>query len=149
MSLRSITMMTFGLLLGAAPGIAQAQTLIPTKAYTEEWVYRIQYGHQEEWWTIFQKYQIAELDEMKRSGDVLNYTVYRANLHTDNAARWDFRIIVTFKDFATVPEVMSREEGILRKIFPDVQARKRDETRRWELTLNHWDLPIAEIDPHK
>lgn len=137
------------LLALSAPAMASAQSLVPTRTYTEEWVYKIQYGHQEEWWNIFQKYQIGELDELKRSGDVLSYSVVRANLHTDNAARWDFRVIVTFKDFATVGDVMAREDDILRKLFPDVDARKRGEMRRWELTLNHWDLPIAEIDPHK
>jgi len=24
----------------------------------------------------------------------------------------------------------------------------RVQERRWELTANHWDLPIREIDPH-
>jgi len=24
----------------------------------------------------------------------------------------------------------------------------REEHRRWELTVNHWDLPIHQMDPH-
>jgi hypothetical protein len=31
------------------------------KNFTEEWVYRAQYGHKDEWWKIFKKYQIAIL----------------------------------------------------------------------------------------
>jgi len=27
-------------------------------------------------------------------------------------------------------------------LFPDQETFKREEDRRWELTANHWDLPI-------
>jgi hypothetical protein len=33
-------------------------------------------------------------------------------------------------------------------LFPDKATLGREENRRWELTANHWDLPIHEIDPH-
>ena len=32
--------------------------------------------------------------------------------------------------------------------FPDTAALTREEDRRWELTVNPWDLPIHRIDPH-
>ena len=35
------------------------------------------------------------------------------------------------------------------QLFPDKAALTRDENRRWELTVNHWDLPIRQIDPHE
>ncbi|QYE36349.1 hypothetical protein KZX46_10705 [Polymorphobacter sp. PAMC 29334] len=130
----------------AAPG--SAQSLSPTKTYTEEWVYRVKLGHQDEWWQIFQRYQVPELDALKKTGDVVSYSIYRANLHTDEAARWDYRIIVIFKDFATVGALIPREEQLLKTLFPDVAARKAGEMRRWDLTLNHWDLPIVEVEPH-
>ena len=31
---------------------------------------------------------------------------------------------------------------------PDRDALNKDEQRRWELTLDHWALPIREVDPH-
>jgi len=33
-------------------------------------------------------------------------------------------------------------------LFPDQDALKRDENRRWELVEAHWDLPIRAIDPN-
>ena len=131
------------------PTAGWSQALVPTKNYTEEWVFRIERGHQEEWWQIFQKYQLGELDALKRSGDVVSYSVYRANLHMDEAARWDYRVIVVFKEFNTVSTLLQREDQLVLQLFPDVATRKAAEMRRWDLTLNHWDLPIAEIDPHK
>jgi hypothetical protein len=52
------------------------------KPYQEEWVYRVKYGSQDEWWHLFQTYQIAALDEEKRRGYVLDYTVVRPGLRT-------------------------------------------------------------------
>lgn len=49
------------LLAGGPTALAQPKP--PTeKPYQVEWVYRVRYGYQAEWWGIFQKYQIAILD---------------------------------------------------------------------------------------
>lgn len=124
---------------------ALAQTS-PTTAtpYQVEWVYRAKYGFQDEWWRLFQKYQIAELDEEKRRGFVRDYSVFRPGLHTSEDSRWDYRIIITYNGY----EGSTHEGEVEKALFPDASARKRDENRRWELTTNHWDLPIHEIDPH-
>ncbi len=33
------------------------------------------------------------------------------------------------------------------QLFSGREEEAKAEQRRWELTLNHWDLPIHEIDP--
>jgi hypothetical protein len=121
--------------------IAQAPT---PKPYQVEWVYRIKYGYQAEWWKIFQTYQIAILDREKQLGYVTNYIVQRPGLHTSEDARWDYRIIITYPNW----EGSTHEGEIDRQLFTDRAAEAKDDQRRWELTLNHWDLPIHEIDPH-
>jgi hypothetical protein len=59
------------------PAPVPAQTAAPIKPYQVEWVYRVRYGYQDEWWRIFQKYQIAALDEERRRGFVRSYSVFR------------------------------------------------------------------------
>ena len=125
-----------------------SQTPLPGKTYSEEWVYRIRYGYQDEWWQLFRRYELVELDASKRSGEVVGYNVYRASLHTDEAARWDYRVIVTYRDIAATQELRAREAVVIRGLFHDEATYKADTRRRWELTLNHWDLPISEVDPH-
>lgn len=115
------------------------------KPYQVEWVYKVQYGHQKEWWRIFQKYQIAILDREKQLGYVSGYTVHRPGLHTSEDARWDYRIVITYPN----PAGATHEQEVERALFPDAAALEREDQRRWELTLNHWDLPIHEIDPHE
>jgi hypothetical protein len=72
---------------GEAPVVAamqQAQAVSPAaqKPVIVEWVYRIQYGHKDEWWRIFKKYQIAILEQQKQLGYVKEYTVFAPSLHT-------------------------------------------------------------------
>jgi len=137
------------LLASYRPAQAQAaQSPAPAaaeKPYQVEWVYRVKYGYQDEWWQIFQKYQIAILDREQQLGYVTRYIVQRPGLHTSEDSRWDYRIIITYPSQAGA----SHEGDVERELFADRAALKREEQRRWELTLNHWDLPIHEIDPHK
>lgn len=127
-------------------GVAWAQPPKPgVKGYEVEWVYRVRYGFIDEWWDIFRKYQIPILDRAKELGYVLDYRIYHPQLHTDEAGRWDYRVEITYRD-ATAG---SHEEEIAAQLFPDTATRKREENRRWELTTNHWDLPIYQVDTTK
>jgi hypothetical protein len=121
----------------AAPHPAQKPVIV-------EWVYRIQYGHHDEWWRIFKKYQIAILERQKQLGYVKEFTVFAPSLHTSEDARWDYRIIIVRA--AADPPPGQSEADIARQLFPDQEAFSREENRRWELTTNHWDLPIHVVN---
>jgi hypothetical protein len=137
----------FFLLIFAA--IAPLSTALPQspvtpKPYIVEWVYRVQYGHKDEWWTLFRKYQIAALDREQQLGYIASYTVFGPSLHTSEDSRWDYRIVIDYKDQSS-----SAHEGeVLRELFPDQATLRKEENRRWELTANHYDLPIHIVDPH-
>jgi hypothetical protein len=133
------------LAIGAAWG-ASAQPAKPgVKGYEVEWVYRVRYGHIDEWWDIFRKYQLAILEREKALGYVLDFRVYHPQLHTDEAARWDYRVEIVYRDF----DGALHEDEVTAQLFPDTATLKRDENRRWELTENHWDLPIYQVDMAK
>ncbi|NIJ06525.1 hypothetical protein FHS31_000107 [Sphingomonas vulcanisoli] len=140
-----IKLLSFVVAAATLAGIAPAQTPPAAKPYQVEWVYRVKYGYQDEFWRLFQKYQIGALDEEKRRGYVQSYSVFKPGLHTSEESRWDYRIVITYNG----QDGASHEGEVTRALFPDTAALKRDENRRWELTTNHWDLPIHEIDPHQ
>jgi hypothetical protein len=117
------------------------------KPETEEWVYRVRYGFGDEWFDIFRKYQIAILERQKQLGYVLDYTVWAPSLHTSEDSRWDYRVIIV-RASHDAPSGDSEAE-VARQLFPDQTSFKRDENRRWQLTANHWDLPIHQVDPTK
>lgn len=119
--------------------VTYAEAQQSPKTVTVEWVYRVRYGGHDEWFDIFKKYQLAILERQKQLGYVKDYTVYAPSLHTSEDARWDYRIIITRA--ADAPPGQSEGE-VAKQLFPDQTAFKQAENRRWELTTNHWDLPI-------
>ena len=135
------------LLAGGAPALApaaQPTVAVPDKPYIVEWVYKVKWGHSDEFFDIFRKYQIPVLDREKELGNVLRYTVYRPGLHTGEDERWDYRVVIVYKN--QIVPAQARE--IEKQLFPDTASFKREENHRWELIDAHWDLPIREIDPH-
>lgn len=132
------------LLFGVGSRFVKAQNERLAAPYIVEWVYKVKWGHQDEFWQIFQKYQIATLNKEKDLGGVIKYEVFRPGLHTSDENRWDYRVIIYYKNAGS-----SAGAGAIEKqLFPDQETRKREELRRWELTENHWDLPIRQIDPN-
>lgn len=143
-----ISLFTLGALTAApAPSFSQqeATASVPVpKPVIEEWVYRTKYGYKDEWWAIFKKYQIAILERQKQLGYIKDFTVYAPGLHTGEDSRWDYRVIIVRASTDAPP---GQSEGeIAKQLFPDQAKFKREENRRWELTTNHWDLPIHVVD---
>jgi hypothetical protein len=121
-----------------------AYTAVP-KPVIEEWVYRTKYGYKDEWWAIFKKYQIDILKRQKQLGYVKDFTVYAPSLHAGEDYRWDYRVIIV-RASADAPPGQSEGE-VAKQLFPDQAKFKSEENRRWELTTNHWDLPIHVVNP--
>jgi hypothetical protein len=114
------------------------------KEFTEEWVYRVHYGHEDEWFRIFKKYQVAILERQKQLGFVKQYTVWAPGLHTSEESRWDYRVVIVRASYDAPPG--QSEDEVARQLFPDQATFKQEENRRWELTTNHWDLPIHVVN---
>jgi hypothetical protein len=136
--------------LFAGRGVAGAQqpsaSAAVEKPETVEWVYRVRYGYHDEWFRIFRKYQLAILEKQKQLGYVKDYTVWAPGLHTSEDSRWDYRVVITRASHDAPP---GQSEGeVARQLFPDQETFHREENRRWELTTNHWDLPIHIVDIH-
>lgn len=134
---------TLAVLCPFAPGAAHAQAPKPgVSGYEVEWVYRVRYGFIDEWWDLFRKYEVPVLERGKQLGYVVDFRIYHPTQHTDEAARWDYRVEITYKDYAS----SGKMSALYDQLFPDAAARKKDDQRRWELTSNHWDLPIYQVD---
>jgi hypothetical protein len=134
--------------LASLPGhTQQASRSVATvsgKPETEEWVYRVRYGFKDEWWRIFRKYQIAILARQKQLGYVREFQVWGPGLHTSEESRWDYRVIIVRASHDAPPG--QSESEVAKVLFPDQATFHREENRRWELTTNHWDLPIHLVD---
>jgi hypothetical protein len=123
----------------ASPAVSTTE-----KPYLVEWVYKVKWGYADEFWQLFKKYQIATLNREKELGYVTSYTVYRPGLHTGEDTRWEYRIVITYKNISS----SGHGSEVEKQLFPDQADMKRGENRRWELTEAHYDLPIHTIDPN-
>jgi len=137
------TLLAFILFLSCSPFSARTQSSPADKPYIEEWVYRVKYGFKDEWWKLFQKYQLAILQKEKELGFIISYSVYCPSLHISEESRWDYQVEVIFKN----REASTHGSEVEKELFPDRVAFRKDENRRWELTTNHWDMPIHLVNP--
>jgi hypothetical protein len=133
-------------LVGIAFVRSPAQQNAPKdEPFFEEWVYKVKWGHNEEFFDLLKKYQLAILEREKQLGYVTQYTVYAPGLHTSEDQRWDYRVFIVYKDQGAT----KHSKEITKQLFPDQQTFKKDENHRWELTEAHWDLPIRIVDPNE
>lgn len=143
---RMLSVAVLAFLVAASPNIppARAQQAAAEKPYMVEWVYKVKWGYADEFWQLFKKYQIATLNREKELGYVISYAVYRPGYHTGEDTRWEYRIVITYKNISS----SGHGSEVEKQLFPDQAEMKRGENRRWELTEAHYDLPIHTIDPN-
>jgi len=145
---RLIPLATLLLVTGLALGLTgrlAAQTAPNTPPYLVEWVYKVKWGHQDEFFDIFKKTQVPVLDREKQLGYIVDYTIYSGTSHrTGEDVRYDYRVLISYKDEAS----SKHGSEVEKQLFPDQAAFKREDQKRWDLTLAHWDAPIRVIDPH-
>jgi hypothetical protein len=141
----SVVLLMIGVVAARHAGAQSAQApRTGAPRYLVEWVYRTKWGYKDEFFDIFRKYQVPVLDREKQLGYIIDYTIYTPGFHTSEDARWEYRVVITYKDQAS----SSHGGEITKQLFPDQATLKREENRRWELTVAHWDLPIRIVDPH-
>jgi hypothetical protein len=94
---------------------------------------------------LFRKNHWPVLRAQLESGRLLAVTASRPRYHAAEEGRWDYRVTIVFKDVAAAFDG-SEEEALKRQLFPDQEAFGREERRRFEILLAHWDVPVEEVD---
>jgi hypothetical protein len=117
--------------------------------YVMEYYYKVQWGHQQEFLNLFLKNHYPLLQKRVESGDFLSVKIETPSNHMTEDSRWDYRVTITFKNSAIATTANPGEEGEIKKLFPDQAAYAREEQRRFEILLAHWDLPVSNITPAK
>ena len=111
--------------------------------YTVEYYYKVQWGHLDEFMALYKKNHFPILKELKKRGEILDMKATFPIYHSAEAGRWDFRYTITFKNFAA-----SRNEALSKSIaqllFPDQDTYKKEEQHRFEILLEHIDVPVRD-----
>jgi hypothetical protein len=141
----------FTLLLAAAaqPLLAQGAPPqgAPDQPYTMEYYYKTQWGHQQEFLQLFLKNHYPLLRKMVETGRMLSVKIEQPSNHMTEDARWDFRVTIRFKNSTLATTANPDEERFIKQLWPDQATYQREEQRRFEILLAHWDLPLTDITP--
>jgi len=115
--------------------------------YVMEYYYKVQWGHQQEFLQLFLKNHYPLLQRIVQSGRMLSVKIETPANHMTEDARWDYRVTIRFKNSTAATTANPDEESLIKQLWPDQATYKREEQRRFEILLAHWDLPVTEITP--
>lgn len=122
---------------------AQSQTKEPP--FVVEYYYKTKWGYADEFIRLFKKNHYPVLKKQIESGRILEVRAERPRYHTTEEGRWDYRVTIVFKN-AAVASDSSGEEAITKQLYPDQETFKREEQRRFEILIAHWDTPIQPVN---
>lgn len=115
--------------------------------YTMEYYYKTQWGHQQEFLQLFLKNHYPLLKKIVESGRMLSVKIETPANHMTEDARWDYRVTIQFRNSMLATTANPDEEALIKQLWPDQETYKREEQRRFEILLAHWDLPVSNITP--
>ena len=113
--------------------------------FAVEYYYKARWGFAEEFLALFRKNHWPVLQKQVESGRLVRVTAVKPRYHATEEGRWDFRVTIVFRDVAAAFDA-SAEEDIKRRLFPDQEAFRQEEQRRFEILLAHWDVPIQDVE---
>ena len=115
--------------------------------YTIEYYYKCQWGHQQEFLDLFLKNHWPLLKKIEATGRILSLKIESPAYHTTEDGRWDYRVTIVYKNSTVATSSNPDEDAFTKALWPDQDTYKKEEQRRFEILLGHWDLPVTEITP--
>jgi hypothetical protein len=115
--------------------------------YVMEYYYKVQWGHQQEFLQLFLKNHYPLLRKEVESGRMLSVKIETPSNHMTEDARWDYRVTIRFKNSTVATTSNPGEDAMTHQLWPDQDTYKKEEQRRFEILLAHWDLPVSDVTP--
>lgn len=115
--------------------------------YAVEYYYKTQWGRQQEFLQLFLKNHYPLLRKIVESGRMISVKIEQPANHMTEEARWDYRVTIRFKNSTLATTANPDEERLIKQLWPDQETYTREEQRRFEILLAHWDLPVTDITP--
>ena len=136
--------------LSAAPTL-MAQGAPPqggaNQPYVMEYYYKVQWGRQQEFLQLFLKNHYPLLKKNIEAGRMLSVKIETPANHMTEEGRWDYRVTIRFKNSTVATTSNPDEAAWIKQLWPDQKTYEREEQRRFEILLAHWDVPVTEIRP--
>jgi hypothetical protein len=125
--------------LGAQAPAQQA----PGEPKTIWYFYTVKWGSQDEFLDLFQRNHYPLLKAREKAGQYVSVKTFVPEFHGDGRADWTFAVELVVPPNA--PTTPTNEEFIA-KMYPDRAKFDREEQRRFEILLAHWDVPLNRVE---
>ena len=117
--------------------------------YTMEYYYKTQWGRQQEFLQLFLKNHYPLLLKEVEQGRLMSVKIETPANHMTEESRWDYRVTLVFKNSTLATTTNPDEPALIRQLWPDQATFNREEQRRFEILLSHWDLPVSDVTPKR
>ncbi len=139
-----IAILVVAIFVGSAIAQSPSRPPVPGAPLVVEYYYKVQWGHADEFLQLFKKNHYPLLKRQMEMGRILSVKMETPMYHMTEGERWDYRVTITFKETAPFDE-----QALIQQLWPDQATYKKEEQRRFEILLAHWDLPLNSIDLNK
>lgn len=142
-----------GLAAGAISSLAFARELAAESSsapatnaadvHVVEYLYKCRWGAFDEFMALYTKNHYPLLKRYRQLGRIVRMSATFPINHAAEPARWDMRFTIVYKDVATAYEDTSALAATISKeLWPDQATFEKEEQRRFELLLEHTDVPV-------
>jgi hypothetical protein len=131
------------LLVGAGAGAQAPAQQAAAEPKTVWFFYTVKWGFQDEFLDLFQRNHYPILKEMEKAGRYLSVKTFVPENHGDGRADWTFAVELVEP---AKPPTAPTEQEIVAKLYPDRAKLQKEEQRRFELLVAHWDVPLNRVD---
>jgi hypothetical protein len=107
-----------------------------------QYFYKIKWGFHDEWIALFRKNHWPILKERMAQGRYTSVRMFTPTFHGDGLAGWNVMVSIVYRDWAAVAE--HSDPALIARLYPDQDAFRAEEQRRFELLEAHWDVALEE-----
>ena len=106
--------------------------------------YKVKWGFADEFIKLWKVNHYPLLKKAIEKGDIISVDAEKPKLHSGEDIRWDFKVIIVFKDAKTAfdPDLTTPYK---KQLYPDLDKLEKDEQHRFELLIAHWDVMAEKI----
>jgi hypothetical protein len=102
--------------------------------------YRTRWGDHDEFVELFRRNHWPILREQLAAGRFTGVRMSTPRFHGEGRADWDVLVSITYRDWAAIQA--HSEAEIAARLFPDQEAFKAEERRRFSLLEAQWDVVL-------
>ena len=115
------------------------------KPFAVEYYYKVKWGFADEFIRLYKKNHHPLLKKQMEEGRILQLKTEMPFYHSTEDSRWDYRVTIVWKD-ATIAHDDYDPSPHVKKLYSDEALFKREEQRRFEILLSHWDVALWPVD---